>query len=577
MKRFLVALLALSTLALAGCSTSVHLVPGSVVTIAESATMISLNPDVVTTASAQHLADEIANLTTEGFYSMDRSGQLKANTGFGNVKVNSNDPLTVTYEIALGRKWSDGQPIDSADLALSLMAATDLGGAHFYSRRAGNGLQYATVKTVGLRSLTLTFSKPVADWQTALTAAIPAHVVAAAAFNGLSASAGKASVISALQGHDATKLAALAAAYRSVYDTRGPGFNKSAFVSNGAYAIASVVSNQEVSLHAQTKYQGDFAPVTSTVNVRLFSDSMQALSEMNSGKVDIIGATESGLLKYSDLIGMVQSLSGTTKANTSMRNGATADMVLFNFGPGSAFADSAYGSKKTAAAKLRQAFMNLVPKARIVQNASSSTKVNASDSFIYPSNSDYYEASVGYNGSDGYLLQDVQKASTLVTESGVRAPIDVRVVFDSTNPRSVAEFKAISLRAASAGFNLIDSASNTPSQALVAGKFDLFIGPRQLVGVAGASPSSLINDKNTRYGDALVTSLLNDYASASKPLDQAKILEKIDARLYASGYGVPLFQVPNLIIYLAKFGSLQVSPFGDSATWGYWTWSVSVN
>jgi hypothetical protein len=58
-------------------------------------------------------------------------------------------------------------------------------------------------------------------------------------------------------------------------------------------------------------------------------------------------------------------------------------------------------------------------------------------------------------------------------------------------------------------------------------------------------------------------------------LAQAAILRKIDAQLFASGYGIPLYQVPNLIIYLTKFGKLTVSPFGDSATWGFDSWSVS--
>jgi len=462
LKRFFVALVALSTLALAGCSISVHLVHGTAVNIAETAAMVSLNPDVVTTTSAQHLADEVANLTSEGFYAQDASGNMVANPGFGTVKAEKANPLTVTYEIALGRKWSDGQPVDSADLALSLMAAKGLGGVNFHSRRAGNDLQYASVKSIDLRSLTLEFSKPVADWQTALTVAIPAHVVAAAAFQGIAPSAGKAAVIAAMQAEDSAKISELAGAYRSVYDTRGLGLNKSSFVSDGAYSITGLVANQEINLKARSDYQGDFAPVTDVINLKLYGDSMQALNDMNSGRVDIIAASESGLLKYSDLIGMVQSLSGTTKANTSLRNGATADMVLFNFGSGSAFADSGYGSKKTAAATLRQAFMNLVPKARILQAASSSTRVSATDSFIYPSNSDYYESSVSSNGSADYLLQDVQKASTLVAQSGVHTPINVRVVFDSTNPRSVAQFKAISLRAESAGFNLIDSSSNSP-------------------------------------------------------------------------------------------------------------------
>ncbi len=574
MKRFLVALVALSTLALAGCSTTLHLVPGSVVNVAETATMISLNPDVVTTGPAEKLADEVANLTTEGFYSLSEGGTLVANPGFGTVTVDSQNPFTVTYEVAEGRKWSDGQPVDSADLALSFAAATNPEQTNFYSRRAGNGLKYATVKEIGLRSLTLQFSQPVSDWRTALPVYVAAHAVAFQALDGITASAGKAAIIEALQSKDAAKLAKFAESYRTAFSTGGDRFALSALVSNGAYKITNVIKDVSVALEASPKYKGEFAPVTEKVNVRVYGDSMAALADMNSNKIDIIGATESGLVKYPDLIGMVSSLS-TTKARTTLRNGSTADMVVFNFGKGSAFNAATYKSKPGVAAELRKAFMSLVPKARIVEAASGSTSVSASDSFIYPSNSDYYQASVSANGSENYLLQDVEQASEIVKASGVKTQVDVRVVYDATNPRSVAEYKLVSARAASAGFNLIDSSSVSPTRDLLSGAFDVYIGPRELLGVAGSDPSSLVADSITGYTDSKVSALLLDYAKAAKEIDQASILQQIDARLYATGYGIPLYQVPNLIIYRSKFSKILVSPFGDSATWGYWTWSVS--
>ena len=574
MKRFIVALLALGSLALSGCSANVQLIPGTVINVAETGSMISLNPDVVTTTAAQHFAEEVSHLTSESFFLLDEAGDLVANEGFGTVTVDSENPLTVTYEIAQGRKWSDGQPVDSADLALSFAAATNPEGTNFYSRRAKSGLQFASVKDFGLRSITLEFSQPVSDWRTALPVYVAAHAVAAHALDGIEAVAGKATVIEALQSKNVEKLQKLAESYRSAFAPGREGFSMEALVTNGAYTVSGVIQDLSVALEARTKYQGDYAPVVEKVNLKVYGDSMAALADMNAGKIDIIGATESGLVKYSDLIGMVESLS-SVKAKTSLRNGASADMVVFNFGEGSVFNKSNYKSRPGIGAELRKAFMAIVPKARIVQNASASTQIKATDSFIYPSSSRYYAGSVSANGSENYLLQDVEQAAEIVDASGVDAPVDVRVVYDSANPRSVAQFKAINERAASAGFNLIDASSASPSRVLLAGEFDVFIGPRDLVGVPGAEPSSLTGDNVTRYQDSRVSALLVQYAKASKELKQAEVLQKIDARLFATGYGIPLFQVPNLIIYRSNLEKLAVSPFGDSATWGYWTWSVS--
>jgi peptide/nickel transport system substrate-binding protein len=572
LKRFLVALIALSTFALSGCSANLSTVPGTVVNVAETATMVSLNPDVATTDSAQHLADEIANLTSEGFYYLDEAGALVPNELFGTVTVDAQNPLTVTYEIAQGLKWSDGQPVDSADLVLSFTAAKAPEGSNFRSRRAGNGLKYASVKSIGLRSLTLEFSRSVSDWRTAMPVYVAAHAVAAHALDGIAASSGKSAVIEALQSSDGAKLTKLAASYQDAFAPANARFSTDALVSNGAYTIASLIKDVSVSLKARPQYKGAFTPVTETVNVKLYTDSMAALAAMNTEGIDIIRATESGLVKYPDLVGMVATLS-SIQATTQLRNGRTADMVVFNFRDTSVFSEKA--TDEVSAADLRKAFMLTVPKARIVQDASAETRVSATDSFVYPSNSVHYSASVGSNGSENYLLQDAEKAKETLKSAGISGLLDVRVVYDSSNPRSVSQFKSLSLRAASAGFNLLDLSSDSPTRALLRGEFDVYIGPRDLVGVPGAEPASLLSDKVTKYSDAKVAQLLVDYANAPKELAQAAILRKIDAQLFASGYGIPLYQVPNLIIYLTKFGKLTVSPFGDSATWGFDSWSVS--
>jgi peptide/nickel transport system substrate-binding protein len=574
LKRILAAILALATLSVSGCAVSSDVIPSTFLNVAANGSLVSLNPDVVTTLASEKIADEVANLTTESFYQLNETGELSANTGFGNVTVDSRSPFTVTYEIAEERQWSDGQPVDSADLILSLAAATSPEGRRFYSRREGNGLQFANVKSVGLKSLTLEFSQPVSDWRTALRVTAPAHIVAGVALELTSAESAKTSVIQAFQQRDAARLAALAKAYRSIYEAREGNLTEAAFVSNGAYSVVSVSPNEIITLKANSAYKGSFGPKVETVNIRLFEDSMEALSAMNDGKVDIIAATESGLAKIPDLIGMVSTLS-SMKAEYSLKDSTTADMVLFNFGSESVFDPSTYGENPGRAAALRKAFMSLVPKSRIFQAAGASLAVSSADSFVYPNTSNFYKAAVSGNGSENYLLQDVEQAAEIVDASGVDTPIEVRVLFDSTNPRSVEQYKEILKHADSAGFNLVSVASSTPSRHLLSGNFDVFIGPRPLLGVSGSDPMLLTTSSITRYQDKSVNALLVKYAKATKEIDQAAVLERIDARLFATGYGLPLYQAPNLVIYRSSVSGLRVAPFGDSATWGYWTWSVS--
>ena len=532
--------------------------------IAETAELRSLNADVFTTLQGEHFADEIANLTSEQFYQVDAAGNLVANTGFGTVTQSAGHPQTVTYEIAKGRKWSDGQPVDSADLLLSYAAATDPEDIRFTSRRSGNGLQYAAVTDVGLRSITLKFSQAVSDWKTALRVTVPAHIVAAQALNGIEATAGKAAVIEAVQGKDSSKLEKLANAYRDTYWVGDGSLPDGAFVSDGAYAITKVVPQASVELTANKKYQGSYPPIAENVTIRLFSDSMAALSDMNAGNTDIIAATESGLVTYADLVNALPSITSVS-ADSVLKKGATADTITFNFRPGSLF----------ASASLRKAFLHVVPKAKIVQSASNSTTVTAADSFVFPDTSDFYSSAVSQNGSLDYLMQDVEQSSEIIKRLKLKTPIDVRVIFDKLNPRSTAEFKALSERAASAGFNLIDASSDSPSRAMLAGEFDVLIAPRAIVGISGSDPQSLIADPVTKFQDESVAKLLVNYASATKDIKRADILEQIDTQLYKSFYGLPLYQVPNLIIFNKALGAISTAPYGDSATWGYWTWSVS--
>ena len=574
MKRYLVALTALFALVLSGCSATPTLTPGSVVQVAEIGSLKSLNADVITDAASQHMASELGNLTTLSFYSLDGKGQLAANKKFGTVKVLSTVPFVVEYKLRDGLKWSDGQPVNAADLMLSFAAATNASGVSFNSVRQTSGLQYAKVQKMSELSVTLSFSQAVADYKTALTVGVPAHIVANAGLEGIEYSAGKQAVISAIEGGDKPRLEALAAAYSSVYDITKSAPAQGALVGDGPYLIDTFARGTAATLKANEKFAAGHAPTIETVVVRFYADSTAAISAMYSGEVDIINATESGLARLNDIISLVAALPEGT-AKTKIRNGDSADCMLLNFGSDSIFSDAKWPNHADRADLLRKAMMNLIPKARAVQLANADYEVSQADSFIFPSSSSYYSATKVANGSQDYLIQDVEKASELVDQSGVNTPLELRVVFDRTNPRSKAQFGLIADRAASAGFEVVDLSAQDMNEVLTSGEFDLYIGPMSLTGISGNTPARILGGI-TSYQDTKVASLLSSYALANKEVSRAEILRKIDKRLFETNYGMPIIEVPNLMIYSTRLKTYASAAYGNSATWGYWTWSVSV-
>ena len=51
---------------------------------------------------------------------------------------------------------------------------------------------------------------------------------------------------------------------------------------------------------------------------------------------------------------------------------------------------------------------------------------------------------------------DIAKAKALLAEAGVKTPVTVRFLYDSTNPRRVQEFQLITEAAEKAGFKMDD-------------------------------------------------------------------------------------------------------------------------
>ena len=578
MKRLLalVLIVVFGASSLTACSTEPGLISGTALNIAQIGELNSINPDVSSDLTTAHNASELANLTTAKFFDLGPTGELIANEKLGSVEASGTKQMRVTYTLSDSAVWSDGVSIDATDLALSFAAATSLGGSNFYSVRRDSGLQFAKLAStpkVGDKTLTLEFSTPVADYQNALTLSVAAHTVAAKAFDSADATAAKTATLNAIVSEDAISLDALAEGYRSGFDSWQGITDESLFVSSGAYRVAKVSGKTSVELLANSNYQNGHLPRVQTVTLKYFADATAAIAAMSAGDVDIATAEDSGIASLGDILGLVSTIK-SPKVSSVVKSGASTEQVIFNFRNTSVFSTERNNQDPAAALAVRKAFLNLIPKSRIITGISQNYSVVSSDSLVFSSGMNYYDSSVSENGLTEYLFQDVEKASELMAASGLELPRKVRVVFNNDNPRAQAAWILLRERALSAGFKLKDLSSQDPTQVLASGEFDVFIGARPVVSLPSENVFSITSSAVFGYTSTAVDVALEELALASDERDRGAALAKLDKLLVADAYGMPLYEVPSLLVYADRIKGFVPSAFADSATWGYQNWAV---
>lgn len=567
LKRFisLVAALSLIAVALTGCATPSSVIPNTHVTIAEVGTFSTLNADVAA-AESNKIASDVAALTLQNFYEVNQDGELVANKTFGTVQVTKQDPFTVTYTLAKTAIWSDGSSVDATDLALAVTAAKveSFGSAQFGSTLSGASI--VGKPKPGGNELSISYPNPVADWRTVLRVSAPAHVVGKMAGVTGNVATVRSEIISSIAAKDETKLAKLAEAYSSSFS---PSADITNFVTNGAYTI-SKVSVSAIELTAVREYAGSHSAIAETVYVNLFADNASAFKAVAAEKADIFAPLETLNEPQSDLVTQSQTLDAK-KVTVLAPTSAKSEQFLLNLS-GFTFSDATYNSPKTGAI-LRQAFMNVVPKARAYDFASLTQVITRADSFVYSSASKNYAAVAAANGSTNYLLQDVEKASELVASAKLSFTPIVKVLFDTDDPAAVAEWTLLSDHASSSGFRLMNISTDDPSQRYNNNAYDVYIGKAPVMGVGFGSVQQLVSGPN-RMPLEQFNALTADVIAADEKTLDAK-LQELDKKLFEIGIGLPLYQSPTLLVFNQRIKGLVADPTASNATWGYWTWQVS--
>jgi peptide/nickel transport system substrate-binding protein len=594
----LIAATAASALLLSGCATgAADIVEGSSISVGWNQGFYSANSS---TSNGNASANaNILYMANSGFNYYDAESTLIKNTEFGTYELVSSDPLTVKYTVNSGVKWSDGAAVDASDMLLAWVANSCLlnnveatydeetgevtnqdeldAGVFFDSASCGGDLGQVTQTPVisdGGRSVTLVYDSQIVDWELLFGIGVSAHVTTQVAFpdEELTDEAAKQKLIDAINNKDLAVLAPISKAWSTAYDMTDYPENTDLLVSNGAYVITGLVADQSVTLTANPEYSWGPSPKVETITVRIIAEPLAAVQALANGEVDLISPQATAdildaLKEYEDFIEVV----GGGEAVYEH-----IDLTFDNAGP---FDPASYDGDADKALKVRQAFLKSIPRDKIVSDLINPINPSAAvmNSFTQLPGYPWYDEMVAANGSAEYAY-DPEGALALLEEAGVSTPVDVKLLFSSTNPRRGLQYVLIKEAAAEAGFNVVDGSSPTWSADLGSGTYDaaLFAWVSTSTSVSGSQGifGTGAGNNLTGYGNADVDALYKSLSTEFDPEVQKDLLIQIETLLWADAYGTTVFQHPGVTAYNKnKLSGVVPAPLSPNMFWNFWEWT----
>lgn len=587
----LLAVAAAAALLLSGCTGTTPLVKGSTVSAAVADPFTSINAQ---TSYGRRSATnvDVAYLTGTGFGYTDDAYAEVDDPSFGSATIMSRDPLTVTYTVSQDARWSDGAPVTAVDLLLAWAANSGAlntpgfdaapyvdgatgrftrplpAGVVWFDGAIGGGLEKATrTPQLGVdgRSITVRYDAFLPQWKTVLAPGLPAHVLVKHAL-GLPSSTSAAAVgkrlVDAIREKDAAALGRIAQAWDADYDATATPADRSRLVSAGPYRIRDI-SAGAVTLEANPEYRGQRAPAVQRLVLRVIPDPLQQVRALGAGQVDVVSPTPS-----EQVVKALVGIRGTTVTPGSEAVFEHLELQIAGSRSG-VFADE----------KVRRAFLDVVPRQQIVDELVVPSQQSATvlDSFTLRPGSSGYDGAIAKNGSAAYRTTHPDAARALLAEAGATDP-QVCILYDPADPRRVGEFQLIQQSAARAGFRVTDcSASNWADRLGEPGAYDaaLFawdttrLGPTA-VGAVYHSGAQLANF--TGYSDPDSDAIIDAVTATDDPAQQDKLLTRLDTRLWAAAYGIPLFAYPTVTAVDQTVTGVTRSPLQLGVFWDAWAW-----
>ncbi|UWF77727.1 ABC transporter substrate-binding protein [Microbacterium neungamense] len=466
-------------------------------------------------------------------------GEFVPDESFGAVRIVSEDPFTVRYDLA-EPTWSDGIPLDAADLLLGWAGASGLferdeEGADAGAHAPEIALEVPEVDEFA-RAIEVTFPQPAIDWQQAVTAPVPAHVAGRRAFGTDDAMEAKQAVIRAIQEADPEALDDLAAVWNEGFALpEKKAIPEDLRLSSGPYLVDRVrdeETGQSVTLVPNPSYRGAVTPQVARIElVPPGSDPAGAIGD----RLDIAQVTPVASNR-----GVIRELERRDFAVQTTHDG-TVWAVLLN--PAGVFADE----------RARSAFLRALPVRALAEAGGGewAAAYTATTSMVSAPGSRAYDI---VNEDSGF-------AQTLGTQSddpalerqsaGVGPGTRVCVLYDRGSEFAAGAFTALRGAAAEAGWGVADCGSDDVDGALAQRGWNAVIArvpipesPAQIAAQWGTQGRASV----TGHADAERDTLIAQLAQTVDVYEARDIRALIESTIVRAALALPIATNPRITI-----------------------------
>ena len=546
------AIAVITTVLLASCAASLpsSVIEGSTVRVGWSETLTSLNAATTTGDTAGNR--EVAAATHDAFARIV-GGEVVEDTGFGSVEVLDDDPasFTVRYDLA-DRAWSDGIPIDGADLLLAWAAGSGATDGAFESVAGALRLSDELPEIDDFeRRLDVSFAAPVRGWHTALDVAVPAHVVGELALGIEDPMEAKQAVIDAITDGNEEDLAEIARVWSSAFDvTSDSDLSESVTVGSGPYLLTEVGGGGgDLRLEVNRAYDGDSRPAYERIDVVASDDPLAAFPD----DLDIVrvSPTPENFVTVRDL---------------ERRDNHVVETHVGQLWTLALRADTGVFRSRAA----RKAFLRATPAADIRSGGAGAwdSSYAASQSLLFAPESDGYEIAL----EDAGFREAFEATTTDVPierdRAGVAAGTEVCVLHDNDSAFAVGAFNALKASLADTGWIATDCGQPDISAALEQGTgwqavlttVALPQTPADIATTWGGKEPSPLTGLSSKKCARLVTQL----DETADVYDGREVQVKIEAGLIKEAVALPLTLDP--VVTLSSRDMNAVLPGSGAST-----------
>lgn len=548
--------------------------------------------NTTTSAGAASGNADVTAMTLSNFTAYDENLTIAEDPSFGSIRKINDDPLVVQYSLSDSASWSDGTPVDVADLLLDWAAhsgALNTEGfdpADYRSALSGDSSASLPDDTVyfdsgtrpdsglglardlphisdGGRSMTVTYDEPIADWRIALPAPLPAHVVAQSALGAESAEAGKSAIVDAITNDDTSALSRVSSFWNTGFALDNVESPEDVYLSSGPYVIDSIDAETGVTLSANPQYDGARTPSIAAVTMRYFDGPADEVTALENGDVDVISpqATPDVANQLGD-VGGITTLTGAV---------ASFEHIDLQFG------SSAHDTFDDPL--VREAFLMTLPREAIIDDLIRpivGSRATTRDSFVFTPGEPGADVS---GGGAAFDQVDISDAKALLAEAGASEP-EVCILYAGNNPRRAAEFSLIQASADKAGFRVSDCGTEKWRDLLgVPGKYDaaIFAWESSSLGVVDSESRYATDARNNLngYSNDTVDELYARLATTADAAERTELLGDVDEQLRSDFYGAPLYQFPSLTAFDPdRVTGVEPRVIAPQLTWNVWQWQT---